>query len=101
MITNYQRGARRERMFVNKLKEEGWDIVQRAAGSHSPIDVFAINRDTHDIFFIQCKPRSMSSNSKSKLEGQNMWLNNQFNCHFKCVSLFEELNIGGNKKNGN
>ena len=41
----YQKGRRKEYKVCNELKEEGYDIAQRSAGSHSPIDVWAINKD--------------------------------------------------------
>ena len=43
---NYLKGKAKEWRTCQKLKEEGFTIVQRSAGSHSPIDVFAINKLT-------------------------------------------------------
>jgi Holliday junction resolvase len=43
-MSNKRFGLDKERLIVNDLKEEGFDIVARTAGSHSAIDVFAIHR---------------------------------------------------------
>lgn len=39
---NYIRGRRREYEVIAKLKEEGYDLVVRTAGSRSPVDVIGI-----------------------------------------------------------
>ena len=78
-------------MFVNKLKEEGFDIAFRSAGSHSAIDVVAIRKDPKTIYLLQVKPRSLSIKAKTRLESQNSWLNGEFPIHFKVVSLYKEL----------
>jgi Holliday junction resolvase len=88
---NYLNGARRERMLVNKLKEDGFDISFRSAGSHSAIDVVAIRRNPLSILFIQAKPRSLSKRKRTILESQNAWLNDIFPCRFKVASLYKEL----------
>jgi len=41
---NYVNGRNKEYKVCKQLKEIGFDIAQRSAGSHSPIDIFAINR---------------------------------------------------------
>lgn len=90
-MTNYQNGANRERRFVNNLKNEGFDIAFRSAGSHSKIDVVAINKENKQIYFIQCKPKRMGKNAKGRLWNELNWLNGQFNVKFKVASLFKEL----------
>jgi len=52
----YVKGRRKEYKICNQLKEQGWDIVQRTAGSHSPIDIIAIHLLKREILFIQSKP---------------------------------------------
>ena len=52
----YLKGVRKERKLVNELKEQGYEIAQRTAGSHSPIDLFGINKKEKIIKFIQSKP---------------------------------------------
>lgn len=39
---SYQRGANRERKIKADLEGEGYALVVRTAGSHSPVDVIAI-----------------------------------------------------------
>lgn len=63
MNKNYRRGYVFENRLVNKLKKEGWPIAFRTAGSHSPIDVVAINGT--DICLIQCKAFKMSPGYKA------------------------------------
>lgn len=82
-MTNYQNGAARERRIVNMLKRNGWDIANRSAGSHSPVDIFAISRKRKMILFVQSKPRSMSDNAKKKIEDELDWLNDEYIVRFK------------------
>ena len=82
---NYQQGRRKEYKITKKLKEKGFDIAQRSAGSHSPIDVFAIKRETKTIMLIQSKPDSMSDNAKKKIIDEHKWLNGQFKVIFEVV----------------
>jgi len=91
-MTNYINGRAREYRIMNKLKEKGW-VVCRTAGSHSPIDLIAINPKDIKIIFIQCKPKSMSNKAKERLEKEHAWLNNEFICNFKVVSLEKELGL--------
>lgn len=65
-LTNYQRGADKERRVVNKARAEG-HLAFRSAGSHSPIDVFILDKIMHQITLVQCKPKSMSENAKLKI----------------------------------
>ena len=75
-------------LLCDKLKEEGFEIVQRSKGSHSPIDVFAINREKKLIKLIQSK-RTLSETmshidekQKEKIEKEFGWLNNIFRVEF-------------------
>lgn len=52
-MTNYERGARFENDVVKDFEEHGY-IAIRAAGSHTPADVYAFKKDKQPIF-IQCK----------------------------------------------
>lgn len=78
---NYLKGKYREYKIVKLLKKEGYKIVVRSAGSHSPVDVFAI-RDG-EILFIQSKPKNFSVNKTKQLEKENAWLNNNFKGRFE------------------
>lgn len=51
----YQRGRRKEYAIVSRLKKVGYDIVQRTAGSHSPIDIIAIRSKDKKVMLIQSK----------------------------------------------
>jgi len=82
---NYQQGRRKEYKITKKLKENGFDIAQRSAGSHSPIDVFAIKRETKTIKFIQAKPDSMSESAKQKIFNENKWLNGLYEVKFEVI----------------
>ena len=73
---NYQKGRRKEYSVCDKLKAEGWDIAQRSSGSHSPIDVFAINKETKEIKFIQVKAgEGISNNESVEIYKEMEWLN--------------------------
>lgn len=82
---NYVKGRNKEYKIVHALRSDGFDIAQRTAGSHSPIDIIAINRLTKVIKFVQAKPESMSQNQKDKIELENNWLNNVFRCEFEVI----------------
>ena len=82
---NYVKGRRKEYKIVNDFKEKGFEISQRTAGSHSPIDVIAIDKKTKRIKLIQAKPDSMSSSAKDKIEAENEWLNDEFMVGFKVL----------------
>jgi len=53
---NYIKGRKKEYKIMKMFKEAGYDIAQRTAGSHSPIDIFAVDRKNKTIIFIQSKP---------------------------------------------
>ena len=72
---NYLRGRSREYRTMNKLKEIGYKIVLRSAGSHSPIDVVGIK--DNEIRLIQCKPKSLSEKKRQKILSDLAWLQGQ------------------------
>lgn len=51
---NYINGRNKEYRIIKFLKAKGF-IAVRSAGSHSPIDVWAINPETKEIMLIQSK----------------------------------------------
>ena len=79
---NYVKGRKKEYAIVKKLKEEGYDIVVRSAGSHSAIDVWAINRKLRTIKLIQAKPEEFHI---KVLEDKYRWLNNVFRVTFEVI----------------
>ena len=82
METNYKRGARKEYKIVKGLKEKGWNIAQRTAGSHSPIDIIAIHKKAKIIKFIQSKPEKFNS---KKIYEEMSWLNGKFHIIFEVI----------------
>ena len=72
---NYLKGVRKERKIMKELREQGFDIAHRTAGSHSPIDVFAINRTTRRIIFIQSKPDDYPESQAKKIKEALDYLN--------------------------
>ena len=63
---NYLKGVRKERRLMQELRDQGCAIVARTAGSHSPIDLFGINKTAKTITFIQSKPDSWSILKKNR-----------------------------------
>jgi len=82
---NYLKGYAKEQYHVQRLKKEGFEIANRSAGSHSPVDLFAINKLTRVIKFIQCKPLSMSKNKRKEIELNLNWLNGVFRVEFEVI----------------
>jgi len=82
---NYRRGRAKEYKICNQLKDEGFIIAQRSAGSHSPVDVFAIHKKKKKIVFVQAKPKSMSLKAKERLAKELDWLNGNFRVEFKVI----------------
>jgi len=77
---NYEKGRRKEYKICEKYKKEGYDIVQRTAGSHSPFDIIAINKTLKIIKLIQSKPDNYN---EKKIIEENLWLNNAFRVEFQ------------------
>jgi len=80
---NYIKGRRKEYKIRQQLIEEGYLIVQRTAGSHSAIDIIAIDPDDRRILFVQAKPDSMVEKNKKALEKEHCYLNGSFYCTFE------------------
>jgi len=86
---NYIRGKVKEEMIVRTLKNQGYDVAQRSAGSHSLIDVFAIDIKNRVILLIQSK-RTLTKpvmwtdpKIKEKLEKEHKDLNGYFDVRFE------------------
>ena len=82
---NYVKGRRKEYKICEQLKNEGFDVVQRTAGSHSPIDIIAISKDKQMIRLIQCKPDDFGNGKAQAIIKENWWLNGKFLVEF-CVN---------------
>ena len=57
----YKKGARKEYHLCESLRKKGYDIVFRSAGSHSSIDIVAIDTISRVILLIQSK-RTLDKN---------------------------------------
>ncbi len=91
MSSIYQKGARKEYKIVKQFRDLGYDIVQRTAGSHSRIDIIAIDIKNKIIKLIQSK-RTISNSMnfidpklKKQLEMENKDLNGVFEVEFKAL----------------
>jgi len=80
--SRYRKGYKKENKIVNDFKKEGYDICFRSAGSHSPVDVVVINKETKTIKLIQSKKEDFSEFQTKKLLENNNWLNNNFKVEF-------------------
>lgn len=78
---NYIKGRNKEYRICKTLKEQGFDIAQRTAGSHSPIDVIGIDKQNKVILLIQSKPEGYNKKEYPEEE----WLNGKFEVMFKIV----------------
>ena len=78
----YRKGAVKERRLVRELKEAGYDVAARTAGSHSPIDIFAINKEDRSILFIQSKSDKFPDSQAAKICEEFEWLDGEFNVEF-------------------
>lgn len=90
---NYVNGVSRERRILKALENQGFEICFRSAGSHSPIDLVAIDIKNKRINLIQAKPKSLSNNQKRKIELENNKLNDEFIVRFFCLSTLKELDL--------
>jgi len=82
---NYVKGRRKKYKIIKNLKFLNYNIAHRTAGSHSPIDVFGINKKTKKIVLIQAKPDNFPLSKIKKLNEEFAWLNDEFKVEFKVV----------------
>ena len=75
---NYRRGRNKEYKLVHELISKGYDIAQRTAGSHSPIDIIGIHNELKLITLIQSKPDNMSENEINPIKEKYEWLNDKW-----------------------
>jgi len=81
MTKIYEKGRNREYKKKYELEKEGFDIVQRTAGSHSPFDLIAIKLLTREIKLIQVKPENYKETKKLNEKWKD--LNNIFRCSYE------------------
>ena len=82
---NYVKGRTKEYKICRDLKEHGFEIAQRSAGSHSPIDVFAISKKTKTILFIQAKPDNYSKRDGDRIKDELGYLKGLWNVEFALI----------------
>ena len=82
---NYRKGRRKEYKICNQLKEAGFDITQRTAGSRSPFDIIAIHKRRRLILLVQAKPDNISITQKKKIFIKNMDLDGNYKVRFKIL----------------
>ena len=80
---NYLAGRKKEYRICNLLKAEGYDIAQRSAGSHSPVDIWAVNKHTKVIKLIQAKPNNFRNSQKNILLKKYGDLSGQYAVYFE------------------
>ena len=80
-LTNYRRGADKERRIVNKYRKAG-KIALRSAGSHSIIDVVAIDKENKVIYLIQSKLGYLSKPEKLRIKQEGEQLNGEYTVIF-------------------
>ena len=82
---NYEKGRRKEYKVCKSFREKGCIISQRSAGSHSPIDVFAIDKSKKTIYFIQVKPDEYDKSKAKKIKEELKYLNGVWNVQFLLI----------------
>ena len=82
---NYVKGRKKEYKICKQLRDAGYDIVQRTAGSHSPIDVIAIHKRRKVILLVQSKPDNYPVSKIEKLYIDNNWLVGKFDVEFTVI----------------
>ena len=83
MWTKYKKGRRKEYKICKELKEAGFDVVQRTAGSHSPIDIIAIDCTKRKILLIQSKPDTWTQHQINKLLNECEFFNGVYDARFE------------------
>ena len=76
-------GRRKEYKVISQLKKEGFKLAQRSAGSHSPVDIWAVNHTARKIKLVQCKPDNMPMSQIRKLLEENAYLEGEYTVEFE------------------
>jgi len=82
---NYVKGRRKEYTVCDRYRHRGYDIVQRTAGSHSPIDIIAIDKKSRQIRLIQCKPDTLSKRKIQQILAEQEDLDGTYEVLFEVV----------------
>lgn len=70
-MSNYSRGYALENQVVKKLLAKGW-VAWRSAGSHSPCDVVAVDKEGQ-VHFIQLKKTKTGYLDKKEFQKFKNW----------------------------
>lgn len=70
-MSNYSRGYTLENQVTKKLLSKGW-VAWRSAGSHSPCDVIAVDKEGQ-VHFIQLKKTKNGYFNKQELRNFKKW----------------------------
>ncbi|KKM26101.1 hypothetical protein LCGC14_1588170 [marine sediment metagenome] len=79
----YNKGREKEYNICRRLKKDGFAVAQRTAGSHSPFDVIAINKETKTILLIQSKVSKTPKWNELAINRDWGWLNDEFRVEFR------------------
>jgi Holliday junction resolvase len=82
MMSNYARGREKEYRIMRALHRQGFDVVVRSAGSHSCIDIVAIDSGKKIIKLIQSKLNIKECTKKALLR-DNAFLNGVYQVNFE------------------
>ncbi len=77
---NYEKGRRKEYKLCKELRDLGYDIVVRTAGSHSPFDIIAVDRYSKIITLVQAKA---DQENHDKILKELDWLNGTWTVEFE------------------
>lgn len=80
---NYVKGRNKEYRICKECRENGSLIVQRTAGSHSEIDIFAIYPEKRIIKFIQSKPDNFPESETAEIHRRLDFLNGLWEVEFE------------------
>lgn len=81
--TNYERGRNKEYRIVKALKKKGWTICVRSAGSHSIVDIWALDPITKTIKLIQSKLGGVSKPERERIMKEGNLLNGLYSVEFE------------------
>ena len=81
-LTNYQRGANKERRIVNFWRAKKC-VALRSAGSHSIIDVVVISPHERVVRLIQSKLGKLSNKERERIKIEGEKLNGEYEVKFE------------------
>lgn len=82
---NYENGRHKEYRIVKSLKKKGYSICVRSAGSHSIVDIWALNPITKTIKLIQSKLGGVSRPERERLMKEGNLMNGLYSVEFELI----------------